>query len=130
MERPGPCSYDICTRNVFFPGYSSLNVMFHAKRSSPLYLGYHDCLLHSATLKYFMHVKVHQYHTGMRQPQPLLHDCNAGLFIQTGRSELVCFGRVSSSCSTSSIGRGIVKRHEHHLILKLCWKPIYVNKYK
>jgi hypothetical protein len=61
-----------------------------------------DCLLHSVTLKYFMHVQVHQYHTGMRQPQPLLHDCNAGLFRfpRTNDSRFVltpiCF--VSGSC--------------------------------
>ena len=39
------CFCDICTRNVFLPGYSSLNVMFHAKRSSRLYLGYHDVIV-------------------------------------------------------------------------------------
>ena len=65
-----------------------------------------DCLLNSVTLKYFMHVQVHQYHTGMRQPQPLLHDCNAGLlrFPRTNDSRFVltpiCF--VSGSCFHSS----------------------------
>jgi len=31
--------------SFFFPGYSSLNVMFHAKRSSPVHLGYHDVIV-------------------------------------------------------------------------------------
>jgi hypothetical protein len=39
-------------------------------------------------------------------------------------------GRVSSSCSTCGAIRVTVKRHEHHLIWKSYWKPVYVNKYK
>jgi hypothetical protein len=51
--------------------------------------------------------------------------------LKTG-GELCCSGRVSSSCSTSDTRRPTVKlkRHEHHLIWKSCWTPVYVNKYK
>jgi len=31
-------------------------------------------------------------------------------------AELMCFGRDSSSCSTTDTRRVTVKRHEHHLI--------------
>ena len=47
-----------------------------------------------------------------------------------GMNEHRWSGRVSSSCSSSVTRRVTVKRHEHHLIKKSCWTPVYVNKYK
>jgi hypothetical protein len=41
----------------------------------------------------------------------------------------MCSGRISSSRSTCDTYRGIVKRHEHHLIRKLRWTSVCVNKY-
>jgi hypothetical protein len=35
-----------------------------------------------------------------------------------------------SSCSTSDTCRVTRKRHEHHLTLKSCWAPTYINKFK
>jgi hypothetical protein len=45
------------------------------------------------------------------------------------RGEVRCSRKVSNSCSTCDTHSVTVKRHEHHLIWKLCWKPVYVNKY-
>ena len=44
-------------------------------------------------------------------------------------SELMCFARVSISCSTCSTRHVTVKRCEHHVIWKSCWTSAYVNKY-
>ena len=38
-------------------------------------------------------------------------------------------GRVCSCCS-SNARHGMLKLHEHHLIWKLCWAPVCINKYK
>lgn len=43
--------------------------------------------------------------------------------------ELMCFGRVASSCFTIVTSRVTVKQHEHRLIRKSYWAPVYVNKY-
>jgi hypothetical protein len=38
--------------------------------------------------------------------------------------ELMCSGRIRSSCSTYGTRRVTDKRHEHHLIWKSCWTPV------
>jgi hypothetical protein len=43
--------------------------------------------------------------------------------------EVRCSGRVSSSCSTCDTRRVTLKEYEHHMILKLCWTKVYVNKF-
>ena len=43
---------------------------------------------------------------------------------------LMCSGRARSSRSTSDTCRVTAKRHEHHLIWKSRWAPVYLNKYK
>jgi hypothetical protein len=45
-------------------------------------------------------------------------------------NKLILSGMASNSCSTSDYRRVTVKRHEHHLIRKSCWTPVYVNKNK
>ena len=45
-------------------------------------------------------------------------------------SEPMCSGRVSSSCSTNETRRVTVRRHEHYLIWKSYWTPVYVDKNK
>jgi len=42
------------------------------------------------------------------------------------RGEFRCFGRVSSSCSTSDTRLVTVKPHENHLIWKSCWTRIKI----
>jgi hypothetical protein len=44
--------------------------------------------------------------------------------------ELMCSGRVNSSCLTCDTRRVTVKRHEQRQIWKSCWTPVHVNKYK
>jgi len=44
------------------------------------------------------------------------------------RGEFRCFGRVSSSCSTSDTRRVTVKQQKHHTIWKSCWTPVNVEK--
>jgi hypothetical protein len=41
--------------------------------------------------------------------------------------ELRCSGKVSSYCPTCDTRRGTVKRHEHHMIWKSCWTPVYIK---
>jgi hypothetical protein len=43
----------------------------------------------------------------------------------------MCSGRVGSSYSNSGTCRVTVfyKRYEHHVILKSCWTPVYINNY-
>jgi hypothetical protein len=38
--------------------------------------------------------------------------------LQKARDELVCSGRVSSSCSTNRTRRIIIKPHQHHVIIQ------------
>jgi hypothetical protein len=38
--------------------------------------------------------------------------------------------KVSDFCSTRGTCVVTVKRHEHHLIWKSCWTPVYINKFK
>ena len=44
--------------------------------------------------------------------------------------ELRWFIKVCSSCSTSDTCHATVKQHKHHMIWKLWWTSIYVNKFK
>ena len=41
--------------------------------------------------------------------------------------ELRCSGSASRSRATSDTGRVAVKRHEHHLLWKSFWTPVYVK---
>lgn len=44
--------------------------------------------------------------------------------------DLLTFPEHLSFCITSGIRRVIIKRHEHHLIWKLCWSTVCINRYK
>ena len=47
--------------------------------------------------------------------------------LKTG-DELMCSGRVNTSCTTYDTRRVNVKRHEHHPTWNSRWTPIYINK--
>ena len=75
-----------------------------------------------------LYAKVRSYCTAGNMV-PFIHVLFQQIFAITGH-ELRCSGRIRNSCSTSDTRHVTVKQHEHHLIWKPYWTPVYVNNYK